>query len=456
MIGNLLKPELTSLIHERSFGKLREILCEFPPVDVAEIFIDLEPADQAVLLRVLPKELAADVFENLNFDQQETMLVSLGNESVAQILNEMDPDDRTAILEELPSPITRRLINLLSPEERAIANRLLGYPEDTIGRLMTPEYIAIKENWTIGRVLEHLQKYGEDIESLNQLFVLGQGGKLVGMVRLRRVVTTPLDQPVEPLVEHHVVQLDVTMHQEEAIDVFKKYDRTILPVVDGKGALVGVVTVDDILDIAEEEVTEDIQKMAGMEALEAPYLDISLFSLVKKRVGWLMVLFVGQLCTIFVMGAFHDSLEQMKLLVWFLPLLISCGGNSGSQASTLIIRAMSLKDVNLTDWARVLVRELSAGFSFGLVLASMAVLLVMLYPFPDESRVELIKVAATVSFSLVGIVLFGCVVGAMLPFGLRLLRFDPAVCSAPLVATLVDVSGLIIYFSIARLIILSP
>ena len=453
MIGNLLKPELTALIKERSFGKLREILCEFLPVDVAEIFEDLDPGDRAVLLRVLPTELAADVFENLPFEQQESLLVSLGNEGVAQILNEMDPDDRTAILEDLPSPITRRLINLLSPEERVIAHRLLGYPEGSIGRLMTPEYIAVKEDWNVEQVLKHLQKFGADIESLNQLFVLDGRGCLVGMVRLRSVVVSPLNSPVEPMVERQVVSLDVMMPQEEAVGVFKKYDQSILPVVDGKGLLLGVVTVDDILDVAEEEVTEDIQKMAGMEALEAPYLDISLFSLIRKRVGWLMVLFVGQLCTIFVMGRFQGSLEKMTMLIWFLPLLISCGGNSGSQASTLIIRAMSLKDVETGDWLRVLRRELSAGFAFGLVLALMAIVLIASYPFPEENRGELMKIAATVSFSLVGIVLFGCVVGAMLPFGLRLLKFDPAVCSAPLVSTLVDVSGLIIYFNIARLII---
>lgn len=451
MIGNLIKPELTNLIHERQFAQLREVLCEFLPADIAEIFVDLEAEDKAVMLRVLPNDLAADVFEHLSVDDQESLLLALGNETVAQILNEMDPDDRTAFFEELPAVATRKLLNLLSPKERSIAVSLLGYPEDSIGRRMTPEYIAIDEDWTVAQVLEHLRKFGHDKESLHQLYVVNARRQLTGVVLLDTLVVTDLASPVADLIEHQVATLGVLDDQETAIEAFLKYDLTILPVVNSGSILLGVVTVDDVLDVVEEEYTEDIQKMAAVEVLEAPYMDVGIFSLIRKRAGWLVVLFFGQIGTIFVLRSFEHALAQVTVLMLFIPLLISCGGNSGSQASTLIIRAMATHDIDLSDWWRVLRRELFSGVSFGLVLAVMSLGVIRIVP--NLTALNYWKVSAVVGFSLIGVVVFGCMVGGMLPFVLQLCKLDPAVCSGPLVATLVDVSGLMIYFVIAKAIL---
>src|SRR5882762_10377287 len=274
MIGSLLKPELAELIRQRNFNQLREILCEFPPPDIAEIFYDLDPEDEAVLLRLLPRELAAEVFDHLPVEDQEKMLHALGSEEVARILNDLPPDDRTRLLEELPAAATQKLLALLKPEERKIATELLGYPKDSIGRRMSPEYVAIQQNWTVGEVLAHLRKVGRDRETFNQLYVVDDKGRLVDSVRLRNLVLAELNTPASELFDHQSPALRATDDQETAVAAFKKYDRTILPVVDSNDVLVGVITVDDVLDVAEQEATEDIQKLGGMEALDAPYLKI--------------------------------------------------------------------------------------------------------------------------------------------------------------------------------------
>lgn len=454
MIGRLLKPELTELIHRRAFSQLRDILSRFPPEDIGEILSDLAPEDRAVLLRLLPQQLAADVFEQLGVEEQERLLLALGNEQVARILNEMEPDDRTALLEELPAAATQKLLNLLSPEERKVAVTLLGYPEDSIGRRMTPEYVAVKRDWTVAEVLAHLRQVGQQRETLNQLFVVDPQGKLAGVVRLRNVVVAEMDVPVAALLDPSVIALRATDDQETAVEMFRKYDRTVLPVVDSQERLVGVVTVDDVLDVVTEEATEDIQKMGAVEALDAPYLETGLLAMIQKRVGWLVLLFLGQMLTASAMAHYEADLASALVLALFIPLIISSGGNSGAQASTLVIRAMATSDVKLRDWLRVFRRELVLGLALGGVLAVIGFLRIALWP----NRATLytdhyLHVAMVVGLSLVGVVAFGSLVGAMLPFGLRRLKLDPATCSAPFVATLVDVSGLIIYFSIAQVVL---
>ena len=450
MIGSLLQPELVELIRQRNFNQLREILCGFPAPDIAEIFTDLSADDEAVLMRILPHDLATEVFEYLSVEDQEKLVQALGNEQVARILNEMPPDDRTALLEELPSAATQKLLNLLSPNERKIAADLLGYPKDSIGRRMTPEYIAIQQSWTVAEVLAHLRKVGRERESLNQLYVVDEKGRLVDSVRLRNLVVAEVNTPVGELFDHQVFALRATDDQETAVAAFKKYDRTILPVLDSKDVLVGVVTVDDVLDVAEQEATEDIQKMGGMEALDAPYLKIAMLSMVKKRAGWLSILFISEMFTATAMGYFENELAKAAVLALFLPLILSSGGNSGSQATSLIIRAMAVRDVTLRDWWRVLRRELMAGVALGAVLAVIVLVRIFLWPGKETLyTAHYPLVAATVALSLVGVVLWGSVVGSMLPFLLRRLGFDPAASSAPFVATLVDVTGIVIYFTVA-------
>jgi len=450
MIGSLIQPELGELIRQRNFNQLREILCDFPAPDIAEILGDLSADDKAVLLRILPHDLATEVFEYLSVEDQEKLVQALGNEQVASILNDLPPDDRTALLEELPSAATQKLLNLLSPAERKIAADLLGYPEDSIGRRMTPEYIAIQQTWTVAEVLEHLRKVGRERESLNQLYVVDEKGRLVDSVRLRSLVVAELNTPVAELLDHQLFALRATDDQETAVAAFKKYDRTILPVLDSKNALVGVVTVDDVLDVAEQEATEDIQKMGGMEALDAPYLKIAMLSMVRKRAGWLSILFISEMFTATAMGYFESELAKAAVLGLFLPLILSSGGNSGSQATSLIIRAMAVRDVSLRDWWRVLRRELIAGVALGAVLALIVLVRIFLWPHKETLyTLHYRLVAATVALSLVGVVLWGSIVGSMLPFLLRRLGFDPAASSAPFVATLVDVTGIVIYFTVA-------
>ena len=443
-------PELKELIRNRDFNQLREILCGFPAQDLAEIFTDLKSDDEAVLLRILPRDLAAQVFEYLPVEDQEKMLQALGSEHVAQILNDISADDRTALLEELPAAATQKLLNLLSPEQRKIATDLLGYPKDSVGRRMTPHYVAIQQNWTVAEVLSHLRDESHKSDTMNQLYVVDAKGRLVDFVRLRNLVVAPIQMSVLELLENRQLFLRATADQETAVAAFKKYDVTILPVVDSKDVLVGVVTVDDVLDVAEREATEDIQKLGGMEALDAPYLRIGMLEMIKKRAGWLAILFVGEMFTATAMSYFEDEIAKAVVLALFVPLIISSGGNAGSQATSLIIRALAVRDVSLSDWWHVMRREVLAGLVLGCILACIALIRILLWPHKEiVYGPHYLLVAATVACSLVGVVLFGSVAGSMLPFILRRLKFDPAAASAPFVATLVDVTGLVIYFSIA-------
>jgi magnesium transporter len=459
VVGKILEPEIRSLIEARNFSALREVFREWPPADVAEVILDLPEHEQVIIFRVLPHALAADVFEYLDFDAQQKLLRAMAHEQVVAILNEMSPDDRTALLEELPSAAARQLIRLLTPEERRVATALLGYPENSVGRLMTPDFIAIKENWTVRQVLDYVREHGQDSETLNVVYVVDDEGKLIDDLRIREFLLRPLDARVSDFRDHTFVALNVTDSQQDALNVFRKYDRTALPVVDSNGVLVGIVTIDDMLDVAEQEATEDIQKFGGVEALDEPYMRISLWKMIRKRAGWLVILFLGEMLTATAMATFQDEIARAVVLALFLPLIISSGGNSGSQASTLIVRAMALGEITLRDWWRVALREIQAGLSLGAILGTIGTLRVALWSIVGEKYFHRQLygphwplVALTVGLALVGVVLWGSLSGSMLPFILRRAGADPAASSAPFVATLVDVTGLIIYFSIALVI----
>ena len=447
------------MIEARNFAALREVFREWPPADVAEVILDLPEDEQVIIFRVLPHDLAADVFEYLDFEAQEQLLRAMAHEQVVGILNEMAPDDRTALLEELPSAAARQLIRLLTPEERRVATALLGYPEDSVGRLMTPDFIAVHEDWTVQQVLDYVREHGRDSETLNFVYVVDGHGKLVDDVRMREFLLRPLTAKVSEIRDQTFGALNVTDSQQDALNVFRKYDRAALPVVDSNGVLVGIVTADDMLDVAEEEATEDIQKFGGMEALDEPYMRIPLWRMVRKRAGWLIVLFLGEMLTATAMASYQEELAKALVLALFLPLIVSSGGNSGSQASTLMIRAMALGEVTLRDWWRVMSREVQAGLSLGLILGAIGVVRVGIWAIIGEQYLHRQPygphwplVALTVGISLVGVVVWGTISGSMLPFLLRRIGADPATSSAPFVATLVDVTGLIIYFSIALVI----
>jgi len=448
--GRAFLPEIQGLVEERDFKGVRDVMEEFAPADAADILANLKPEDRAIVFRLLPAAQAADIFEYLDIESQQELLHGLGKEEVAAVLNEMAPDDRTAFLEELPGSVTRQIIDMLTPQERRVATQLLGYPEQSIGRRMTPDYITLHDSWTVAEVIEHLRKNGHDSETMNILYVVDERGRLVDDIRLREIILAPPDKRVSDIADYNFVTMHATDDQEEAVRMFERYDRVALPVVDSQGVLVGIVTVDDILDVATEEATEDIQKIGGVQALDDPYLETGFLRLVRKRVVWLCVLFLGQLLTTVAMGHFEEELQAALVLALFIPLIISSGGNSGSQAATLIIRALALGEIGLRDWWRIMRREVLMGLCLGAILGTIGFLRVVIAAqFGGTYGPHYMLIAATVSLSLVAIVLWGTLSGSMLPLVLRRLGLDPAVSSAPFVATLVDVTGLVIYFSVA-------
>lgn len=448
------QPNLEDIFRSRDFGALRDNLSRLTPRDLAELIGDAPPHEQAVFFRILPRKLAAATFEYLPTEKQSHLLSSMAQSDTAAILNEMSPDDRTMLLEELPAEVTKELLTMLPADERAIALTLLGYPENSVGRLMTPDYVAVRPEWTIRYVLDYIREHGADSETLSNIYVVDEHGVLIDDLRIRRFLLAPLHESVHELMDRRFVALKATDDQETAVAVFRREDRTALPVTDTTGVLIGIVTIDDVLDVAEIEATEDIQKIGGMEALDEPYMQVALGRMVRKRAGWLVILFLGEMLTATAMGYFEEEIKRAVVLALFVPLIISSGGNSGSQAATLVIRALALGEVGVRDWWRVIRRELLSGLALGSILGTIGFLRIALWAtFTNLYGPHWFLVALTVGVALVGIVLWGTLTGSMLPLILRRLGFDPAASSAPFVATLVDVTGLLIYFSVAAIIL---
>jgi magnesium transporter len=440
---------VAALIRARDFGRLRDMLRNRPASDVASVLAGLSLEERVLVFRMLPRKEAAATFAYISADEQNALLRAMASEEAAALLNNMAPDDRTMFLEELPAEATRQLLALLTPEERAEAVRLLGYPENSIGRLMTPHYVAVREHWTVEEVLDYIRTHGEDSETLNVLYVVDEKGLLIDDIRIREFLLTPKSKTVSQLMDRRFVALKAADDQESAVRVFRAEDRSALPVTDSAGVLIGIVTVDDVLDVAERAATEDLQRFGGTEALDEPYMRVRFARMIQKRAGWLTALFLGEMLTATAMGAFEREIEKAVVLALFVPLIISSGGNSGSQASTLVIRALALGEVTLGDWWRVMRREFAAGLALGGILGTIGFLRITVWStFSTIYGPHWFLVAVTVALALVGIVLWGTLVGSLLPFGLRRLGFDPAASSAPFVATLVDVTGLVIYFSV--------
>ena len=446
--------EIAAMIRERDFGRLRDGLRNRAPSDLAAVLSDLSLDEQVLVFRILPRKNAADTFAYLSLEQQNALLKAMASEEAASLLNAMAPDDRTTFLEELPADATRQLLALLTPEERAVAVRLLGYPDNSIGRLMTPHYIAVREQWTVSEVLDYVRSHGQDSETLNVIYVVDENGALIDDIRISRILIAGPNATVRSLMDRRYMALKATDDQETAVRVFRAEDRVALPVTDTSGILIGIVTVDDVLDVAEREATEDIQRLGGSEALDKPYMEMEFPRMVQKRAGWLTALFLGEMLTATAMGAFQHEIERAVVLALFVPLIISSGGNSGSQASTLIIRALALGELTLGDWWRVMRREIAAGLALGGILGTIGFLRITTWSaFSSIYGEHWLLVAITVALALIGVVLWGTLVGSLLPFGLRRLGFDPAASSAPFVATLVDVTGLIIYFSVGMVVL---
>ncbi len=446
--------ELAAVVRNRDFSRMRDMVRNRDAADLAAILTDLTLEDQVVVFRLLPRKDAAAVFAYLSLDAQETLLRAMAQEDVASLFNNMAPDDRTTFLEELPAAATRQLLALLTPAERATALTLLGYPENSIGRLMTPNYVSVREHWTVREVLDWIRAHGQDSETLNVIYVVDEQGALIDDIRIREFLLTSLDTTVSHLMDRVFVALKASDDQETAVAAFKQHDRVALPVTDTSGMLIGIVTVDDVLDVAEATATEDIQRIGGSEALDEPYMQIAFWRMIQKRAGWLTALFLGEMLTATAMGAFETEISKAIVLTLFVPLIISSGGNSGSQASTLVIRALALGEVGLRDWWSVMRREIFAGLALGAILAGIGFLRISVWSaFSDIYGPHWLLVATTVGAALIGVVLWGTLIGSLLPIMLRRLGFDPATSSAPFVATLVDVTGLVIYFTVATVIL---
>ncbi len=454
MLGNLLKPEFDALIRARDWASLREAFTEMDPADVAEVIEDLPAEDSGILFRLLPRDMAALVFEYLPPHQQSEIVGTLATDQLKNLLDEMAPDDRTRLLEELPAEVTKRALTSLSPNELKTARQLLGYPEKSAGRYMTPDFLTIPGNITAREALDYVRGHGQGRETLHILYIVDERGRLLDDVRLASLVLAEPNTKVTDIHDRQLISILATADREEFISLFEKYDRVALPVTDSRGVLLGIITVDDVLDAAEEEATEDIQRIGGMEALEAPYLDIGFKGMIRKRVGWLTILFFGQMFTATAMAHYQDAIARAVFLSSFVPLIISSGGNSGSQATSLIIRALATRDVSLRDWWRVASLEAGSGLALGLFLGVLGMLRIVLWPGHEELYGPHFGwVGLAVGLSVVGIVTFGTLAGSMLPFLLRKVGWDPAAASAPFVATLVDVTGVIIYFTVASAIL---
>jgi magnesium transporter len=399
------------------------------------------------------------VFAHLEHDEQERLVQTLSTEQVAQIFNEMDADDRVDFLEDAPEDLAKSLLASMHPEERAETEKILEYPEESIGREMTPDYLTVRPEWTVAEALEHIRAHGKDAETFNVLYVVDDQGKLIDLIRLRRVLLARPDVRCDALREGgQVVSLQATDDRETAVHMMERYDVPVLPVVEADNRLVGIVTFDDIADVAEEEVTEDIQKMGGMEALDAPYTSSTVVQLFRKRVPWLMILFGGGLLTVSAMGAFEESIKQFAILALFVPLIIASGGNSGSQAASLIIRSLATRELEIEDWGIVLRRELISGLMLGSALGMCGLVVATAVSFvvfqEDVTHLgDALHYGTAIGAAVLGVVIVGTLVGAMLPILLKRFGFDEATGSTPFVATIVDVAGLIIYFVTANLIL---
>ncbi len=444
--------QFEQLIAGKNTLQIREFLDNQNISDVASLINEF-PEYEAQIIANMAIHRASSVFKILDIAQQKNIIKELPSAKTAELLNELPADDRTDFLEELPKAAIRDLIKLLDPEERKITLSLLGYPEDSVGRLMTPDYVYVYLHNTVNEVFDTIRKHARNSETIDVIYVIDENGELIDDIRIRDVILASPEKRVDEIIDGRNVSLNVNDDQEHASQVFKMNNRVALPVVDDNNILLGIVTIDDMLWVANEEFSEDMQKMGGTEALNEPYLDIPLLKLFRKRIGWLVVLFIGEMLTATAMGYFEDEIAKAVVLALFIPLIISSGGNSGSQASTLIIQAMAVSEITIADWWRVLRRELSSGLLLGTVLGVIGFIRVAVWHSiaPQLYGPNWMMIASTVGFSLVGVVLWGTLSGSMLPILLKKLGADPAVSSAPFVATLVDVTGLIIYFSFAYL-----
>lgn len=441
MEPDLKDSRIEGLIKEQKWHDLRQSLEDWPAPDIAELLLHLEKRERVLVFRLLPRPLSSEVFAYLESKQQDELLRDMTDEEMRQLLANLSPDDRTHFLEELPGQATQRLLNLLSSEDRRETLQLLGYPEESVGRLMTPDYVAIRHEWTIEQALEHIRNKGKDSETINMIYVVDPSWKLIDDLELRRLIIAKPSDTVEPILDYSFVSISAFDDREKAVQMIQRYDLDALPVVDSEGILIGIVTVDDVMDVAQEEATEDFQKVAAVVPLKMSYSKSSLWTLYRKRIGWLVALVLVSLASSGVIAAYEEVLVSAIALAFFIPLLIGSGGNTGAQSATLMVRAIATGDVQLGQWMWAAGREIGVGILLGLTTGLATWLL--------GSFRGGFEIGIVVGLAMLSIVIVANMIGVLLPFLLTRLRLDPAVASSPLITSIADFVGLMIYFSIA-------
>ena len=435
------KEEINNLIQEQNWPVLREKLTGRTAPETAELLPELDKPHRVLAFRLLPREFSTEVFSFLEGDYQDALLKELTGEETRRLLADLKPDDRTQFLSELPGQVTQRLLNLLSPADLKEARRLLGYPEESVGRLMTPDYVAVRPEWTAARALEHIRRKGKDSETINVVYVTDSSWKFLDALELRRFILAKPTDTVEQMMDYSYVTLSAVDDREQAVRVMLRHGFVALPVLDSAGILLGIVTADDVLDVAQEEATEDFHKTAAVAPLKTGYREAGIWPLYRKRIGWLVILVLVNLVSSGVISIYEEVLASALALAFFIPLLIDSGGNTGAQSATLMVRALATGDVKLAQWFKVLAKELFVGISLGTTMGLAGGLLGL---FRGGYQIGLV-----VGLAMVFIVVVANVIGVVLPFILIKLRLDPAVASSPLITSVADAAGLIIYFTLA-------
>jgi magnesium transporter len=444
VIGKLLLPTIEDLIKARDFRTLKEELSGLEAADLAEFLEDIDEAHLSLIFRLLSKEKAADVFEHLDVDHQQVLLASLSREKVKDILGEMSVDDRTTLLDELPPQVASQLIELLPAEDRALAITILNYPEDSVGRLITPDYVSLSENLTVGEALERIRIFGKDMETVYACYVIGPNRKLLGHVSLRKLVTSPLDVPVKELQNENYAFVNTDTPQEEAVDILRRYDHVALPVLDRDGNMVGIVTFDDLMDVAEEEFREDMDLMAAVvpAQVDRDFLDESIMSVVLRRVPWLIALLIVEAAAVFILHRYDFLLERVIALSFFIPVLVATGGNTGTQSASMVISALAAGEVSFKDIWKLLSRSIIIGVILAAILGIAAYYMALLIDGNTD-------VGLCVGIGLATVVLLSNLAGGILPLLLKKVGLDPAIMSSPLISTIVDIFGLAIYMEVS-------
>ena len=437
--------DLEAILEERDWARARDFLHQLPVQDIAKLLPEISPTHRLLLLKLLPKAESTEVFSYLGSDCQDEIIKDLTEREILDLLKGMEPDDRTALLADLPAEMLRRMLEMLPPQERRKTQTLLGFPEESVGRLMTPNYIAVRPDWSVSRSLAHIRSRHQQAETISVIYVTDPHGKLLDTLALRRFVLAEPEQQVAEIMDHQFTSIEAMEDREKAVDLVQHYDLSALPVVDGDGMLLGTLTLDDVMDVAEEEVTEDFHKMGSVGTLQPSLRDASPYLLYRKRIGWLVLLVFMNLFGGAAIAHYEATIEAVIALVFFLPLVIASGGNAGAQASTLMVRALATGDVRAGDWGRMLAKELSVSLALGLTMA-LAVAGIGVYRGGSE-------VGLVVALGMAAVVIFGSLIGMLLPFILDRLKIDPATSSAPLITSLADIVGITVYFSIATAIL---